>query len=185
MPEPFTAIGFHVNDQAAYEALAAEARLYGAMTQARRDQATLHGCCWELGGGLEVWMVLHESREGLCYADCRPAFRGRQSFELFPWEILEFEDEGEAVVRAHLDKCPTEIIFELQNLTEIGRIPQSSADRSHRRTRLSSALASTPPGALFQIGARQFGAPPGERKRLRHTRASSSLAHLAQSAYDE
>ena len=119
MPEPFTAIGFHVNDQASYEALAAEARLYGAATQARRDSTTLHGSCWELGGGLEVWTVMHESGAGLCYADCRPAFRGRQTFELFPWEILEFEDEGEAVVRAHLENGPTEIIFELQNLTEI------------------------------------------------------------------
>ena len=134
MSEPFTAIGFHVNDQASYEALAAEARLHGALTQARRDSTTLHGCCWELGGGLEVWTVMHESHAGLCYADCRPAFRGRQTFELFPWEILEFEDEGEAVVRAHLDNGPTEIIFELQNLTEINPL-------AYRHRPLTAAIA--------------------------------------------
>jgi hypothetical protein len=134
MPEPFTAIGFHVNDQAAYEALAAEARLHGALTQAQRERATLHGCCWELGNGLEVWTVLHESHEGLCYADCRPAFRGRQTFNLFPWEILEFEDEGEAVVRAHYDNGPTEIIFELQNLTEINPL-------AYRHRTLTAAIA--------------------------------------------
>ena len=134
MPEPFTAIGFHVNDQASYEALAAEARLHGAMTQARRDLTTLHGCCWELGGGLEVWTILHESQAGVCYADCRPAFRGRQTFELLPWEILEFEDEGEAVVHAHIENTSTEIVFELQNLTEINPI-------AYRHRTLTAAIA--------------------------------------------
>lgn len=134
MAEPFTAIGFHVNDQASYEALAAEARLNGAMTQARRDLTTLHGCCWELGGGLEVWTILHESQAGVCYADCRPAFRGRQTYELLPWEILEFEDEGEAVVRANLESNSTEIVFELQNLTEINPF-------AYRHRTLTAAIA--------------------------------------------
>ena len=134
MPEPFTAIGFHVNDQASYEALAAEARLHGAMTQARRDLTTLHGCCWELGGGLEVWTILHESQAGVCYADCRPAFRGRQTFELLPWEILEFEDEGEAIVRANIENTSTEIVFELQNLTEIN-------PSAYRHRTLTAAIA--------------------------------------------
>jgi hypothetical protein len=160
MPEPFTAIGFHVKDQAAYEALAAEARLHGALTQARRERATLHGCCWELGSGLEVWTVLHESHEGLCYADCRPAFRGRQMFNLFPWEILEFEDEGEAVVRAHFDNGPTEIIFELQNLTEINPF-------AYRHRALTAAIA----GLAYQARIhRRPGAPLFQALRERKAR---------------
>ncbi|NOT59030.1 MAG: DUF3881 family protein [Acidobacteria bacterium] len=156
MPEPFTAIGFHVNDQAAYEALAAEARLNGAMTQARRDLATLHGCCWELGGGLEVWTILHESQAGVCYADCRPAFRGRQTYELLPWEILEFEEEGEAVVRAQLENTSTEIVFELQNLTEIN-------PAAYRHRTLTAAIA----GLAYQARVMQRRLTPRFKQKRR------------------
>jgi hypothetical protein len=119
MGEPFDAIGFKVYDAASYQALAEEAQQRGALSQARRDQAVLHGCCWRLGEGLEVWTVLHESSEGLFYADCRPAFRGRQHFKLFPWEIIEYEEEGEAIMRAQVQGTPTKLVFELQNITEI------------------------------------------------------------------
>lgn len=119
MGEPFDAIGFKVNDAASYQALAEEAQQRGALTKARREEVVLHGCCWRLGDGLEVWTVLHESHDGLFYADCRPAFRGRQLFKLYPWEIVEFELEGEAVMRGKLAGTQTELVFELQNLTEI------------------------------------------------------------------
>jgi len=119
MAEPFDAIGFKVADEAAYHALAEEAHQRGALTQARRDRATLHGCCWRLGDGLEVWTVLHESKEGVFYADCRPAFRRRHLYALYPWEIIEYEEDGEAVVRGIVTGSDVEVIFELQNLTEI------------------------------------------------------------------
>lgn len=119
MGEPFDAIGFKVYDAASYQALAEEAQQRGALSQARREQSVLHGCCWRLGEGLEVWTVLHESDEGLFYADCRPAFRGRQHFKLFPWEIIEYEEDGEAIVRAQVQGTATELVFELQNITEL------------------------------------------------------------------
>lgn len=119
MGEPFDAIGFKVYDAASYQALAEEAQQRGALSQARREQSVLHGCCWRLGEGLEVWTVLHESDEGLFYADCRPAFRGRQHFKLFPWEIIEYEEDGEAIMRAQVQGTATELVFELQNITEL------------------------------------------------------------------
>lgn len=119
MSEPFDAIGFRVPDEAAYHALAEEAHQRGSLSQARRDRATLHGCCWRLGDGLEVWTVLHESKEGVFYADCRPAFRGRHLYALYPWEIVEYEEDGEAVVRGIVTGSDIELTFELQNLTEI------------------------------------------------------------------
>jgi hypothetical protein len=128
MGEPFDAIGFKVNDEASYHALAEEAHQLGAVSRARREQATLHGCCWRLGDGLEVWTVLHESKEGLFYADCRPAFRGRHLLTLFPWEITEYEEDGEAVVRALVAGGETELVFELQNMTEIN--PAHFRDRA-------------------------------------------------------
>jgi len=119
MGEPFDAIGFKVTDEPSYHALAEEAHQRGALTRSTREQATLHGCCWQLGEGLEVWTMLYESKDGLFYADCRPAFRGRHVFALYPWEITEYEEDGEAAVRALIEGAETEIIFELQNITEI------------------------------------------------------------------
>ena len=118
MGEPFDAIGFRVGDEAAYQALAEEAHQRGAVSRVQREQATLHGCCWRLGDGLEVWTVLHESQQGLFFADCRPAFRGRHLFALYPWEIIEYEEDGEAVARGIIDPG-VELTFELQNITEI------------------------------------------------------------------
>jgi hypothetical protein len=80
----------------------------------RRERRTLHGCCWHLGEGLEVWTVLHESPEGFFYADCRPAFRSRHLVTLFPWEITEYEADGEAIVRAVDAATNTELVFELR-----------------------------------------------------------------------
>lgn len=151
MGEPFDAIGFRVTDEAAYHALAEQAHHRGALTQAHRDRATLHGCCWRLGEGLEVWTVLHESKAGVFYADCRPAFRGRHLYALYPWEIIEYEEDGEAIVRGMAVGTESEMIFELQNLTEInpaafrerpitaaisGLAYHASLDRRRRQPRL-------------------------------------------------
>jgi hypothetical protein len=117
--EPFSAIGLRVADQAAYESLAEQARQCGAPSQARREEGVMHGRCWSLGDGLEVWTVLYESGHGLFYADCRPAFRGRQLFSFYPWEIIEFEEGGEAWARGLMRDTSLTMAFELQNITEI------------------------------------------------------------------
>lgn len=119
MGEPFYAIGFKITDEASYQALAEEAKKRGAPSQAKREQGTLHGRCWSLGSGLEVWTMLYESKAGLFYADCRPAFRARHVFNFYPWEIAEYEEDGEAVARGLLTNSDTEIVFELQNITEV------------------------------------------------------------------
>jgi hypothetical protein len=137
MGEPFDAIGFKVTDQASYQALAEEAQQRGTPTRAKRDQGVLHGCCWSLGSGLEVWTMLYESKSGLYYADCRPAFRARHLFNFYPWEILEYEEEGEAVARGRLLESETEIVFELQNITEI----DPNRFREHPITAAVSGLA--------------------------------------------
>lgn len=119
MSEPFGAIGFKVTDDASYHALAEEAYQRGTFSKVRRSQGVLHGCCWSLGAGLEVWTMLYESKEGLYYADCRPAFRSQYFFNFYPWEIVEYEEDGEAVTRGLILDSETEMIFELQNFTEI------------------------------------------------------------------
>jgi Domain of unknown function, E. rectale Gene description (DUF3881) len=119
MGEPFYAIGFKVTDEASYQALAEEAHHRGTLSKARRSQGVLHGCCWSLGAGLEVWTVLYESKEGLFYADCRPGFRSQHIFNFYPWEIVEYEEEGEAVARGVTTDSETEMIFQLQNITEV------------------------------------------------------------------
>lgn len=119
MAEPFDAIGFQIKDAASYEALAEEAHKRGTLSLAQRHQGVLHGCCWSLGSGLEVWTVLYESRKGMFYADCRPAFRGQRLLTLYPWEIIEYEEDGEALARGLMPDMTTEIFFVLQNITEI------------------------------------------------------------------
>jgi hypothetical protein len=119
MGEPFYAIGFKITDEASYQALAEEAQQRGTPSQAKREQGVLHGRCWSLGCGLEVWTMLYESKAGLFYADCRPAFRARHVFSFYPWEIAEYEEDGEAVARGLLLNSDTEMVFELQNITEL------------------------------------------------------------------
>jgi len=119
MAEPFEAIGFRIKDAASYEALAEEAHHRGTISLAQRQQGVLHGCCWSLGAGLEVWTMLFESSKGLVYTDCRPAFRGQRLLHLYPWEIIEYEEDGEALARGLMPDMTTELLFTLQNITEI------------------------------------------------------------------
>jgi Domain of unknown function, E. rectale Gene description (DUF3881) len=119
MSEPFDAIGFKIPDEASYQALAEEAHQRGSISRVSRGQGMMCGCCWRLGSGLEVWTTLYEAKEGIFYADCRPAFRSQRLFGLYPWEIVEYEEDGEAIARgADLDS-ETNLVFQLQNITEI------------------------------------------------------------------
>ena len=78
MEETFEAIGIDVPSEKDFNHLAERAGDQGEPTQLCRRGAVLHGRCWKLGDGLEVWTVLYESGTGeIFYADCRPGFRAR------------------------------------------------------------------------------------------------------------
>jgi uncharacterized protein DUF3881 len=133
MAELFGAVGFEVIDDRSYNLLVEHVESNGERSQVDRGDAALHGRCWKLGDGLEVWSVLYEHAGDLYYADCRPAFRSRYVRTLTPWELIEYEEDGEAIVRGCLKGAP-EVIFELQNLTEL-------QDEVFRRAQLHVAVA--------------------------------------------
>jgi hypothetical protein len=121
MNATFETIGLEVPSEKAFNYLAERAGDQGEPTQLSRRGAVLHGRCWKLGEGLEVWTVLYESGTGdVFYADCRPGFRARYIQTISPWALTEYDEEGEAVVHGYRDGTDCEVLFELQNLTEVG-----------------------------------------------------------------
>jgi Domain of unknown function, E. rectale Gene description (DUF3881) len=118
MTELFASVGVQVTDEASYNTLIEYVDAAGARSRTARGQVTLHGRCWKLGDGLEVWAVLFEQGDKSYFADCRPAFRSRYPRALAPWELVEYDEDGEAIVEGTLYGGPA-ILFELQNLTEI------------------------------------------------------------------
>lgn len=128
MDATFETIGLEVPSEKAINFLAERAENQGEPTQLLRRGAVLHGRCWKLGEGLEVWTVLYESGTGdVFYANCRPGFRARYMQRIAPWALTEYDEEGEAVVHGYCDGTDTEVLFELQNLTEVG----ASGFRAH------------------------------------------------------
>src|SRR6476619_416699 len=121
MNPTFETIGLEVPSEKAFNYLAERAGDQGEATQLNRRGAVLHGRCWKLGEGLEVWTVLYESGSGdLFYADCRPGFRARYIQTIAPWALTEYDEEGEAVIHGYREGTDCEVLFELQNLTEVG-----------------------------------------------------------------
>ena len=121
MDETFEAIGLEVPSEKDFNHLAERAGDQGEATQLLRRGAVLHGRCWKLGEGLEVWTVLYESGTGdIFYADCRPGFRARYTQRISPWALTEYDEDGEAIIHGYCDGTDTEVLFELQNLTEVG-----------------------------------------------------------------
>ncbi|MDQ3908417.1 MAG: hypothetical protein M3268_08735 [Acidobacteriota bacterium] len=121
MEETFEAIGLDVPSEKDFNHLAERAGDQGEPSQLSRRGAVLHGRCWKLGEGLEVWTVLYESGTGeVFYADCRPGFRARYTQRISPWALTEYDEEGEAIIHGYCDGTETEVLFELQNLTEVG-----------------------------------------------------------------
>ena len=121
MNATFETIGLEVPSEKAFNHLAERAGDQGEATQLSRRGAVLHGRCWKLGEGLEVWTVLYESGSGdVFYADCRPGFRARYIQTISPWALTEYDEEGEAVVHGYREGSDSEVLFELQNLTEVG-----------------------------------------------------------------
>lgn len=121
MNPTFQTIGLEVSSEKAFNYLAERAGNQGEPTQLSRRGAVLHGRCWKLGEGLEVWTVLYESGSGdVFYADCRPGFRARYIQTITPWALTEYDEEGEAVIHGFREGTDCEVLFELQNLTEVG-----------------------------------------------------------------
>lgn len=117
----FDAIGMEIPNETAFHNLAEDADKRGEISCLTRKSGVLHGRCWRLGEGLEVWTVLYESETGEIFrADCRPGFRARFAQRLNPWIITEFDEEGEALIHGFIEDTDTEVLFELQNLTEVG-----------------------------------------------------------------
>ena len=121
MDATFETIGIEVPTEKAINFLAERPENQGEASQLSRRGAVLHGRCWKLGEGLEVWTVLYESGTGdVFYANCRPGFRARYTQRIAPWALTEYDEEGEAVIHGYCDGTETEVLFELQNLTEVG-----------------------------------------------------------------
>src|SRR5437868_12709184 len=79
MDATFETIGLEVPSEKAINFLAERAENQGEPTHILRRGAVLHGRCWKLGEGLEVWTVLYESETGdVFYANCRPGFRAHR-----------------------------------------------------------------------------------------------------------
>src|SRR5437868_483044 len=121
MTELFASVGVQVTDETSYNSLIEYVDAAGLRSRAMRGKTTLHGRCWKLGDGLEVWAVLFEKSTESYFADCRPAFRSRYPRVVIPWELIEYDEDGEAIIEGALYGGP-EVVFELQNLTEIPAI---------------------------------------------------------------
>lgn len=117
----FEAIGIEILNETAFNDLAEDVGKRGEATLLPRNGGVLHGRCLKIGDGLEIWTVLYESGKGdVVYADCRPAFRARYTQKISPWILTEFTEEGTAVIHGFIEDTENEVLFELQNLTEVG-----------------------------------------------------------------
>lgn len=117
----FDAIGIEIANAAALSNLTKNVGAHGEVSRLARKSGVMHGRCLKLGEGLEVWSVLYESVTGEVFrSECRPAFRAKYAQKVSPWVMSEAAHEGEAVIHGFVDETETEILFELQNLTEVG-----------------------------------------------------------------
>jgi uncharacterized protein DUF3881 len=154
MTELFDAVGFEVADEEAYNLLAEYTEASGERSYTQREDATMHGRCLKAGDGIEVWSILYERGDKLYYADCRPGFRSRYVHKIEPWELIEYEEDGEAIIRGM--SCGTSLLFELQNLTE-------AEPHLFREIELSVALA----GIAYSCQIHPPAAP-GSPQRMRY-----------------
>jgi hypothetical protein len=114
----FNAIGIEVPNKTAFNNIAENAEKRGEASLSTNSDGVIHGRCWRIGLGLEVWTILSESKTGeIFYADCRPGFRARYTQVLNNWSMSEAK--GEAAVEGFTEMHNVKVHFKLQNLTEI------------------------------------------------------------------
>lgn len=117
----FDAIGIELANEAAFDDLTKDVDENGEPSLLPRRSGVLHGRCLKLGEGLEVWSLFYESKTGeIFYADCRPGFRAKYAQKISPWVMAEFDEEGKAIIHGFIADTETEVLFGLQNLTEVG-----------------------------------------------------------------
>ncbi len=120
--EIFNAIGLEIPQGKTLNDLAEDAERRGEASLSTRSGGTVHGRCWRIGLGLEVWTTLYESKTGeVFYADCRPGFRARHPQNIDRWALYEDEEEGEATVEGTIEDYADNVFFQLQNLTEVSQ----------------------------------------------------------------
>lgn len=116
----FDAIGLDIPNQNAFNNLAESVEERGEASHLIRTGGILHGHCWRIGQGLEVWTVLYQSETGeVFYADCRPGFRAKYRQRINPWLMNEIAEAGEVLIHGFIQDTETEVLFELQNITEV------------------------------------------------------------------
>lgn len=116
----FDAIGLDIPNETAFDNLAESVEKRGEVSRLTRKGGVLHGRCWRIGEGLEVWTVLYQTETGeVFYADCRPGFRARFRQRINPWVMTEYDEAGEAMIHGFIEDTETEVLFELQNITEV------------------------------------------------------------------
>ena len=121
MEVAFDAIGIEITNENTFNDLAEDARNRGEVSRLTRKSGVLHGRCLKFGEGLEVWTMLYETNTGkVTYADCRPAFRARYAQRISPFIQTEFDEDGEILIHGFIEDTDTEVLFELQNVTEVG-----------------------------------------------------------------
>lgn len=120
--EIFNAIGLEIPPGKTLNDLAEDAEERGEASLSTRTGGTVHGRCWRIGLGLEVWTTLYEAPNGdVFYADCRPGFRARFPQNIECWALYEDEEEGEATVEGTIEDYAEKVFFQLQNLTEVSQ----------------------------------------------------------------
>lgn len=114
----FDSIGFQISQVGDYYSLLEYTDRIGVQSSIVRGNAMLQGYCWKVGEGLEVWSWLCTSEGKIFYESCRPAFRSRYTHVLDPWELIEYEESGNAILRGFVPDGG-EVLLQLQNLTEL------------------------------------------------------------------
>ena len=118
--EIFNAIGLRFPKGKTINDLAQNAEKLGEASVSTRPDCVIHGHCWRIGAGLEVWTILYESGDGeVFYADCRPGFRAKYTQNIEVWSLYEDEEKGDAAIAGKIEDSNTKVFFQLQNLTEV------------------------------------------------------------------
>lgn len=127
----FDAIGLDIQNRIN---LAEDVEKRGEVSRLTHKGGILHGHCWRIGEGLEVWTVNYQSETGeLVQTDCCPGFRARFHHLINPWVVRELEKVGETMVHGFIEDTEIEVLFKLQNITEV-------SDKNFQKTTLRVGL---------------------------------------------